>query len=259
MYINYFCFNNICLHGVILVSLLKFPFRVQVISCVYSPVCRLQLFSFHFRFQGLFLVCSYVGCKLFCIVINFLVLYSVCLNSCHIHFQGLFLVCSYVGCKLFCIVINFLVLYSVCLSSCHIHFQGLFLVCSYVGCKAFCIVINFLVLYSVCLSSCHVHFKNVPGYLYKGDCPSVFFFDEIFCCWIWFLEMFSFIFAYLMVSAKIFYPVSFSPLFTMRMDKFHSYILVVYSYCLYLGLYFFFIFNKCFFYIIHVHKVINIF
>ena len=42
--------------------------------------------------------------------------------------------------------------------------------------------------------------------------------------------------------------------------KFHSYILAVYSYCLYQGLHFFFFFIFCkYLYIIHVHKVINFF
>ena len=80
-------------------------------------------------------------------------------------------------------------------------------------CKALCIVMSFLVLWFICWSSSLIHFKNGPKYLSMGTIQlfiplmrflpcglvsdSFFRSPEVFFFWI-----FSFIYAYIMVSAS---------------------------------------------------------
>ena len=158
-------------------------------------------------------------------------------------------------------------------------------------CKALCIVINFLVLWSICLSSLFVYFKNDFEYLKRCTarlfiplmrfllqsmvsrsvhilqrCPLLFLFplhprlfDGVSLYYPQILVTFLLSKrsnAFLIWQFYFFRCFSFSHFFyehgTFFNAKFHSYILVVYSYCLYQVLrFFFFIFCK-YFDIIHL-------
>ena len=146
------------------------------------------------------------------------------------------------------------------------------------GFKALCIVINFFVLWSIC-------FKNGPEYLIRRTAqvfiPLMRFLLQSLVLrsflLLKYIFIFSFISACLIISVsnipkflKFFFSpsilklswfgssvpsgVSFFPLFIMSIAHFS----MLNSYCLYQSLQFFFIFGK-YLYIIHVHKVINLF
>ena len=161
------------------------------------------------------------------------------------------------------------------------------------GCKGLCIVTNFLITWSICLSSSIVHFKNGPEYPWGR--PGVYPLDSIFAeelgfeklsrsfevlfsnfflsslliwwcqhpiflsiCSFPFLQTFWF-FPDLLVLFLLLFVFSHFSLWTWSFfyAKFYSYILALYSYCLYQSIQFFFIFCKHLD-VVHVH-VINLF
>ena len=151
---------------------------------------------------------------------------------------------------------------------------------SWLGCKALFIIINFHVLWFICFSSSLDHFKNGPWVSYKVtalvftpldeistrefgfekfshstlELISHFFLSSLFV-WCCLLPIFSNICRFSSLQAFWFFPdlaVLFIPLFVFLYFslwtwhlfnfEFHFCILVVYSYCLYQSLQFFFIF-----------------
>ena len=147
------------------------------------------------------------------------------------------------------------------------------------GYNALCIVINFLIFWSICLISFFVHLRNSPEYT-TGSTAQVFiplfrFLKHSRSSWglsfhfFFHLHLFNGVLrtcsiSFLQVSWRIldfvvlFLPLIFFSHFSHFQHgshfsaKVHSYILTVYSYCLYQGLQFIFIFCK-YHYVIHIH------
>ena len=180
-------------------SLSRFSFLSydQLFICAISPVCCLKYlyscFSSHFCFLVFVIFLSILMLALLQLaaVIYFFALLNIVLESLYWYIYAIFNASD-------CLPSPFLDTYTLYMPA---H-----------GCKALCMAVNFLVLCFFHLSSSLVHFKNSPEYLYKGYCPGVYPFDEIFAAGLGFEKHFcslEILFSYFFPHLRLFDVVHF--------------------------------------------------